>query len=185
MNPWEHSGVGAGTLLEYLNLAQKKQITTKDKLIETQKSILDTMENYENLAVTIKEAQDSTKVGEFINPREIREKTKTLNKISSYLRTITSNKNKVIARSLDTSPGNQLYVDQEFQLDFFKIIQISEDQSILSIANQSNKIHDATVNRLHSVLSTSPAAKTEKILKKILAHTVELCDLEKKYNTYR
>lgn len=182
MNPWENNRLGTGTIFEYLQVAQIDQIVLENDLIETQKKILTTMDEYENLAADVKSFQDSEKVGEFIDPEAIRHKARILNRLSKHLGKITQNSDKFIEKSLQASPGNQLYIELEYQRDFFKTIEVAEDQSLLSIATQANKIHDTTISKLHGSLSGSPASISKKAVNEVFEKAQELSTLKKKYS---
>ena len=181
MNPWENNKVGAGTLLEYLQIARLSIETPKDELINTELEILNTMDNYDDLSSMIKEDQDSIKVGEFINIKEIQTKAQNLQELKQYLQLINTNKKNFIEKTLQTSPGNQLYVEQEHHIDFFKTIEITKDKSLLSIAYQANKIHESTLNNLQSSLSKSLVPESEKIIQAILKEKNEINDINNKY----
>ena len=181
MTPWESSKTGTGTIFDYLQLFSLEKADVKDEIIESQCEILKTLDDYNHLAGKIKEDQDSAKVGEFIKLKEILSKTETLHKLSSYLKKINENSHIFIKKLSEKSPGNQIYVEQEFQSDFFQTIEIIKDSSLLKIANQANNIHDSTKARLSTALSVVPSLKSEEILEEIYTKAKELSLLTNKY----
>ena len=182
MNPWEQSCVSNGGIFEYLQTAGLKIESEEDDLVSLQRNIFALMDKYNDLEQIIKEDQDLGKVGDFVNLNEIRKKIGVLEGFSRYLQKINENQAVIKNCIKENSPGNQLYVDQEYQVEFFKIADIVKDLSILKIANQSGNVHESTFNKLSQVLSTNSVQMSQSIIDEIKHKKRQILKIIEKYN---
>jgi HAUS augmin-like complex subunit 2 len=182
MNPWEYTKPGAGNVLGYLQLIQSNPEPTRDELIQTQTEIFKAMDNYFDLSIRLKEDQDLTKVGDFIDLSQIKAKTKSLQKISKHLKKINQNKAVFSSKIPQTTPGNELYVEQEFQIQFFKLIEVIKDSSMLEIVNQSSKLHPKTKTTLTEALSKDFVSISKSIIDDVQYQDRQLQSIRAKYN---
>lgn len=181
MNPWGNSKIGPKDLNDYLELAQIDKIESPSPVCELHRQILKLIEDYYKLSSILKEDSDLSKVGEFIQPSQLQSKKEKLEALSTLFHKINENLHIFIQKSKETRPGNQLFINQEYHKDFFRILSLTKQTDLLDIASHTGKIHERTKKNLSDSLSASLSQESDLIVSSVISSCNKIQKINDKY----